>query len=247
MNTRTRSVLSAVLVGLMGASLVESSRGDYVVTSTDLGGAYQQDGYYYGPSLVGAAYGVFEDYINAGFVGFQLQSNYSNIQSITVSGSVSPFLSDGGVGVPSLFGFHLVSNQTANLADLAYYDTSNRLNYFDNTHSEELYNGLQQGIPGLNGGVLIAAGQSNFSITVSDPVEISETIAAAQSNGGFIVLGIGAEYGQGLDVLNSASIDVHYASSISPQNAVPEPASLTLACLGGAALALGRCFVKRRR
>ena len=75
MNTRTRSVLSAVLVGLMGASLVESSRGDYVANSIDLGGAYQQDFNYYGVSLVGAAYGVFQDYINVGFVGFQLQTN----------------------------------------------------------------------------------------------------------------------------------------------------------------------------
>ena len=237
MNTRSRTVVSAVLVGVLGASLAQSSRGDYVESAVDLGGAYQQFFNYYGVSLVGAAYGVYEDYINAGFVGFQLQPNYSNIQSITVSGSVSPFLSapSSPVGIPTLFEFGLVSSQTAFLA------TESVLN---NTLSEDLFNGLQQQIPGLGGGLLIAAGQTNFSITVTDPVAIAETIAVAQSSDGFIGLGISPAYGQGLNVLNSASIDVHYG--ITPQAAVPEPASFTLACLGGAGIALASRRFKRR-
>ncbi len=233
-------IRSAILIGMLASCITESACADYVVQSSDLGAIDQQMGSIYSsPGF--AAFGYFGDNINFAYAGFQLEPNYTNIQSITVSGNVSIYFDGEGsvFNQPTPISFNLISGQ---IAGMLYGGSS--FSYYSSTYGAELFSGLMNGIPGLNGSPIIPEGSNTFSLTISDPVAIAETVAAAEANGGFIALSFSPNPGP-LLVLNSASLDVQYGTNVSPQNAVPEPASLTLACLGGAGIALGRRVVKR--
>lgn len=239
MAIRFDSIRSAILIGMLAACFTESACADYVVQSSYVGAIAQQDGsYYFYPGF--AAFGNYGDSINYAYAGFNLQSNYSNIQSITVSGSVFGATGNeyGGSSTPLVF--YLVSGQTA---DLTSPGGSNYISY-NSTFGAQLFNGISTPIGGVGAFAVIPEGESDFSATISDPLGISETIAAAQSNGGFIVFAFPPNTGEFL-TLDSASLAVHYGTTVSPQSVVPEPASLALACIGGAAIAIGRRAAKK--
>lgn len=241
MAIRFDTIRSAILIGMLAACFTESACADYVVQSSDLGAIDQQMGSIYSsPGF--PAFGYFGDNVNIAYAGFLIEPNYTNIQSITVSGNVSMYFDDEGTpfSQPTPISINSVSGQ---IAGMLFGGSS--FFYYSSTYGAELFSGLMDGIPGLNGYPVIPEGSNNFSLTISDPVAIAETVAAAEANGGFIALSLSPNPGP-LLVLNSASLEVQYGTNVSPQNAVPEPASLTLAFLGVSGISIGRRVVKRR-
>ncbi len=225
--------------------LSRASRGDYVVQGI-MGGVDQNDGnnYLTAQPGIGAASGEYKADINNGYGEFLLNLSGLNITSITITGNVQVDYAgpENSIYIP----INLPNQTTTDIltgATPIFYPGTTIQDL--NTYNEDIFNGInhsQLGFAdasvGVNGGY--------FSNTVDNPVIIQNIINIAKANYGVFFIGFPTEFQQGLNSFTDVNIDVH-TSGITPQSAVPEPASLTLACLGGAGIALGRRLVKRRR
>lgn len=223
-------------------SFSRSSRADFFVSPTSMVGLDDSGGYInFTQSTIGAASGEYIANLNAAYAVMSVNLatlTSETILSVTVSGSIG-ILSPGGA--PFLTPEVVLANQAA--TDLILSGQANPNNQWNfNT----IFDGINSGMDYIGGGEVSPSGGS-FSSVLTNQTAIQDMINVASANNGQFVLGLPAETGgQGLFNYSSLSLDFH-TEGISPQAAVPEPASLTLACLGGAAIAFGRRLVNYRR
>lgn len=224
--------------------LSRASRGDYVVGGV-LGGVDQIDGGFYvqTASGIGAASGEYIANVNNGYCEFLLNLSGLNITSITITGNVQVDFAgpENSIYIP----INLPNQTTTDIltgATPVFYPGTTLQDI--NTYNGDIFNGINHSQLGF-ANVFVGVNGGNFSYTVDNPVIIQNVINIAKANYGVFFIGFPTEFQQGLNSFTDVNIDVH-TSGITPQSAVPEPASLTLACLGGAGIALARRFAKRR-